>query len=78
MRAITYYPAELLGIEADFGSLATGKVADVIVTSGDLLEITSSVERMFIDGEPIDHRSDRHTRYYERYRARLHSLQTGN
>jgi len=78
VRAITYYPAELLGIEADFGSLATGKVADVIVTSGDLLEITSSVERMFIDGEPIDHRSDRHTRYYERYRARLHSLQTGN
>jgi len=73
VRAITYHPARVLGLEADFGSLAPGKVADVIVTDGDLLEITSAVERVFIDGrdQPME---SRHTRFYEEYRARLQRL----
>ena len=51
--------------------------ADVIVTRGNLLEITSPVEHVFIDGRRVDHRSDRHTAFYERYRERLQSLSSG-
>ncbi len=70
LRAITYYPARILGIEKDFGSLAPGKVADVIVTFGDVLEATSTVDYVFIDGvqQPL---ANRQTGLYERYRARM-------
>jgi imidazolonepropionase-like amidohydrolase len=66
LRAITYYPARILGLEHEIGSLAAGKRADVIVTRGDLLEIDSPVELMWIDGQPIDlsnRQSDLATRY---------------
>ncbi len=69
LRAITYYPARILGIEQDLGSLAVGKIADVIVTDGDLLEITSRVESMWIDGQPVD-LANRQTDLYDRYLPR--------
>jgi len=75
IRAVTYYPAKILGIEAELGSLAVGKIADVVVTRGDLLEITSPVVHLMIDGELVDHRADKQTALYERYRERLHKLQ---
>ena len=43
LRAITYYPAQILGLEKELGSLAKGKIADVVVTDGDLLESTTEV-----------------------------------
>ena len=76
LRAITYYPARMLGVEKDFGSLAAGKVADLIVTSGDVLEATSTVDYVFIDGvqQPL---GNRQTELYERYRARMLAWKAG-
>jgi len=70
LRAITYYPARILGIEKDFGSLSPGKVADVIVTAGDVLEATTTVDYVFIDGvqQPL---GNRQSELYERYQARM-------
>ena len=77
LRSITYYPARILAIDRDLGSLAPGKVADVIVTDGDLLEYRSRVECLFIDGTQVD-LSNRQTRLYDRYRERLLRLLTGS
>ena len=74
VRAVTLYPARLLGVEADLGSLAVGKIADVLVTRGHLLEITSPLELLFIDGVAIDPISDRQTELARRYHERLHRL----
>ncbi len=74
LRAITLYPAQILGIDDQVGSLAVGKLADVVVTNGDLLEATTHVEHILIEGKPVD-TGNRQTDLYEYYRARLHRLQ---
>lgn len=70
LRAVTLSAAELLGVEAELGSLEVGKRATLIVTDGDPLELTSNVQLAFIDGARIDLRS-RQTELFEKYRRRL-------
>jgi len=70
LRAITLYPARVLGVEDDLGSIEVGKSASLIVTDGDPLEIRTHVERVFVDGRPINPLENRHHRLYERYRSR--------
>ncbi len=74
LRAVTLGAAEVLGVEAELGSIDVGKRAMLIVTNGDPLEISTQVERAFIDGAPVDLRS-RHTQLYEKYRERLRRLE---
>ena len=69
LKAITLYPAQILGVGAELGSIEPGKRATLIVTDGDPLEIPTQVEQAFIDGAPIQLRS-RHTDLYDKYRAR--------
>ena len=75
LRAITIRPAMVLGLEQELGSLAPGKLADLVIADGDLLENTTRVEAVFIDGvqQPM---TNRQVELYERYRARLQRLGT--
>jgi len=69
LRAITRDVASILGVEADVGSIQTGRLADLVVTDGHPLEITSRVEQVYIAGRAIPMES-RHTRLFERWRSR--------
>jgi imidazolonepropionase-like amidohydrolase len=71
VRSITLSAAEILGVDADYGSLDRGKSATLIVTDGDVLEVTSNVTHAFIDGRSIDMRSkqtDLRDKFVEKYR----------
>ena len=66
--AITSRPAEAIGLGAEIGSLRPGRRADVILWSGDPLELASAPEAIWIDGRPQPARS-RQTRLRDRYLA---------
>lgn len=70
LKAVTLYPAQLLGVESELGSLEKGKRATLFVSDGDALEVTSNVQLAYIDGAKIELRS-RHTDLYEKYKKRL-------
>lgn len=54
LKAITLYPAQILGIEDRVGSLDAGKDADIIILSAYPLEVTKShVEIVLINGEIV-------------------------
>jgi imidazolonepropionase-like amidohydrolase len=63
--AISRAPAELFGM-GDRGRLAPGAVADVVVWSGDPLELSSTPERVWIGGveQPLETRQSRLARRY--------------
>jgi imidazolonepropionase-like amidohydrolase len=51
LRAITLAPAEILGVSDRVGSLAVGKVANVVIWSGDPFEYSTQPERVFVGGK---------------------------
>jgi imidazolonepropionase-like amidohydrolase len=69
LKAVTIYPAEILGVADRLGSLETGKAATLIVTNGDPLDFPTQVEMAFIDGRKID-LSNRQTRLRDKYREK--------
>jgi imidazolonepropionase-like amidohydrolase len=76
LKAVTMTPAQILGVADQVGSLETGKRANVVVTAGHLLEPTTPVLALFIDGEPVRPES-RHTQLYAKYRRRLDEVRAG-
>lgn len=70
LRAITLYPAQILGVGALLGSLAPGRLASFIVTDGDPLETTTRIERLFVQGREVS-ADNRQERLVRKYRERL-------
>jgi len=68
LRAVTLTPAEILGVADRYGSLDAGKVANVVVWTGDPFDFATGVEHVFIRGRDIPLRS-RQTELLERYRT---------
>jgi len=50
LKALTLVPAQLLGVDNILGSLEPGKIANVILTYGELFEEKVKVKRVFVDG----------------------------
>lgn len=75
LRSVTIYAARMLGLERELGSLAPGKLADVVVTNGDLLDTRTQVDYVFVDGVQQS-MENRQTELYEKYGARLARLRS--
>jgi imidazolonepropionase-like amidohydrolase len=69
LKAITLWPAQIWGVADRVGSIEVGKYANLIVTTGDPLEVVTDVKHVFIEGKQIPLVS-RHTQFYDRYDGR--------
>ena len=69
LKAITLYPARILGVADRVGSIEPGKDATLIVTDGDVLEPATRVEQAFVQGRRVD-LSSKHTRLWQKYREK--------
>jgi imidazolonepropionase-like amidohydrolase len=67
LDAVTRAPAMAVGMSDDYGSVAKGKIANVVVWSGDPFETSTAVTALVIRGREIPLRS-RQTELFERYR----------
>jgi imidazolonepropionase-like amidohydrolase len=54
IKAMTIYPAEIFGVSEQLGSIEKGKIANLVVTSGDLFERRTQVKYVFVDGRQYE------------------------
>jgi imidazolonepropionase-like amidohydrolase len=66
LRALTINPARIIGIEDRLGSIEAGKDADLVIWSGDPLDVLSRVTRALVDGEEIYRFEDGEATFAER------------
>jgi imidazolonepropionase-like amidohydrolase len=69
LKSVTLYPAQILGVADKFGSIEVGKVANLVVTDGDLLEAKTNTRYLFIDGRPVP-LGTRHTDLNDLFKGR--------
>jgi imidazolonepropionase-like amidohydrolase len=66
LKAITIYPAQFFGLDDQLGTLEAGKIANIIVTNGDPLELTTELRYLFIRGQ-LTSTDNKHKSLYEKY-----------
>jgi imidazolonepropionase-like amidohydrolase len=69
LKSVTLYPAQILGIADKYGSIETGKMANIVVADGDILDPRTNVKYVFIDGRMLPLTS-RHTELFEAFKDR--------
>lgn len=69
LKAITLYPAQILGVGDRLGTIESGKLANFIVTNGDPLEIRTEVMHLVIAGRVVS-LANKHSELYQKYKAR--------
>ncbi len=69
LKAVTLYPAQILGVADQLGSIEVGKMANVVVTDGDMLDPRTNVKHVFIGGRMIPLTS-RHTDLFDSFKDR--------
>ena len=69
LKAVTLNAAQIFGLSDQLGTIEPGKLANVIVTNGDPLEIQTQVRYLFIEGR-LTSTDNRHRQLYEQYRKR--------
>lgn len=69
MRALTVNAAEILCVADRLGSLQPGKIANVVISDGDPLDMNSQVRYLFVKGKPIPVESH-YTELWRKYSVR--------
>src|SRR3546814_5517203 len=68
LAGLTRVPAQALGVGDRLGTIASGMVADLVLWSGDPLEVSSVARQVWLGGRAIEMRS-RQTELRDRYLA---------
>jgi imidazolonepropionase-like amidohydrolase len=76
LRSLTLYPAEFVGVSDRLGSIEPGKDATFFAADGDIFDIRTQVQRMWIAGKEAS-LQDRHKRFYEKYKGRPKAQASG-
>jgi imidazolonepropionase-like amidohydrolase len=76
LKSVTLYPAQILGVADRLGSIGKGRTANLVLATGDVLQASTQVVGLYINGKPLAATS-KHTRLYERYRQRLKEVREG-
>ena len=69
LKAVTLYPAQAMNVQDKLGSIEVGKMANIVVTDGDLLEAKTKTRYLFIDGRQVPLTS-KHEDLYDLFRNR--------
>jgi len=69
VKSVTLFPAQILNVADRLGSIEVGKMANLVVTDGDLLEIRTRIKYLLIDGRPVVLTS-RHTELNDAFKNR--------
>lgn len=78
LRTVTLNMAKILGIDDLTGSLETGKDANIVVSTGDILDMkTNNIEMAFITGRNIS-LDNKHKMLTRRFKAKYDNLNQGN
>jgi imidazolonepropionase-like amidohydrolase len=67
LKAITIYPAEILGVHDQLGSIEPGKIANIAIFDGDPLQPLTKVTDVIIEGRIVPMESMQ-TELYEKYK----------
>jgi imidazolonepropionase-like amidohydrolase len=66
LKGVTLYPAQMFGLDAQLGTVETGKTANLIVTNGDPLDVTTDVRYVLIKGQ-LTSTDNKQKALYEKY-----------
>lgn len=73
LKAITLYPAQILGVADRLGALEPGRDATLFVSTGDPLETEPQVTNAWIQGRRVD-LSSKHSQLYQKYQEKYRQL----
>jgi imidazolonepropionase-like amidohydrolase len=69
IRSVTLYPARIFGVDDRLGSIEPGKMANLVITDGDLLDARTHTRYLFIDGRQMP-LTNRHTVLWDAFKDR--------
>jgi len=74
LQTVTLNSAKILGIDDKTGSIEVGKDANIVVSTGDILDIsTNNIEYAFITGRNIN-LDNKHKQLYRRFQAKFENM----
>jgi imidazolonepropionase-like amidohydrolase len=69
LKSVTLNAAEILGVADKMGSLDVGKIANVVIADGDILDARTNIKYLFINGRLLPLTS-RHTELFDSFKDR--------
>jgi imidazolonepropionase-like amidohydrolase len=70
LKAVTSYPAAILGLDNRVGTLENGKDATLLITTGNPIEYSTQIEQVYVQGRKSD-MMDMHRQLYQKYHEKV-------